>query len=454
MYHPQTCTLPQKVIYAKADSLAWQIQSSGRAETSSIAADTQGNVFVGGSFSDTIAFEGHVFAAKGEMNGFIAKYDASGAWQWTRQSEGSAVNLIGRLAVSIDGSVYATGTFKGKVRFGNTTLEARNQGAFLVKYDAGGTPLWAVQIGQGYHDLGWNMTLDREGNAYVAGHWGSADSRQPFSPYGATTAFLAKYDEKGVLQWLRRPQGGSSYGQSVAVDGEGNAYLAGMFMDTLLVGSERLISRIDPRSILGLMTDGFVIKYDQEGNYRWAQRMGGKGPDGFSDVATDAAGNVYVAGMFSNSEATFGTTPLISEDQMPNAPVNMDNFIAKLDADGQIQWIVNKVQTEGSGRSLVIDTNGYVYVAGNFSWQSKVAGQLVATNGGDDLVLVKLTNNGKVAWVKTAGGPGHEQVSCIALGPNGEILLTGTFQGTTTLAGRTFTASGERSAFVVKYPAK
>lgn len=452
--HQPAPSLAQKITDTKADSLAWQIQSSSKAETYCIVADTQGNLFIGGSFSDTITFDGNIFVAKGQMDGFIAKYDASGTWQWSRQMEGLASDFVCSIAVDSDSSLYATGVFQGTARFGGTTLEAKNQGAFLVKYDVGGTPSWAVEIGQGHKDLGRSVALDQEGNVYVCGHWGSAAFKLPFTPGEGTSAFLAKYDAKGTLRWLNRLQGGASYGESVAVDGEGNAYMAGMFMDTLLIGSKRLVSRIDQRSFLKSMPEGFIIKYDQEGNYQWVQQMGGKGPDGFSDVATDAFGNVYVAGMFGNSESTFGTTPLFSEDQMPNTPVNMDNFAAKLRGDGRIEWIVNKIQTSGSGRSLVIDPSGNVYLVGNIGRQSKVVDQVLTADGENDIVIIQLTDDGKVQRIRKVGGPNRERVSCIALGPKGEILLTGTFQGTTKLAGKSLTASGNSSIFVVKFVAE
>lgn len=452
--HQPAPSLAQKITDTKADSLAWQIQSSSKAETYCIVADTQGNLFIGGSFSDTITFDGNIFVAKGQMDGFIAKYDASGTWQWSRQMEGLASDFVCSIAVDSDGSLYATGVFQGTARFGGTTLEAKNQGAFLVKYDVVGTPSWAVEIGQGHKDLGRSVALDQEGNVYVCGHWGSAAFKLPFTPGEGTSAFLAKYDAKGTLLWLNRPQGGASYGESVAVDGKGNTYLAGMFMDTLLVGSDRFVSQIDQRSSLQSMPEGFVIKYDKSGNYQWAQRMGGKFMDAFSDVAADTAGNVYLAGIFSNSDATFGSTPLVSEDQKPNTILNMDKFVAKLDSDGSIQWVVNKIQTSGSGRSLVIDPSGNVYLAGSIGRQEKIVDRVYNANGESDLVVVKLANDGKVKWVKTAGGPGREQVSGLALGPKGEILLTGTFQGTTTLAGKSFTSIGKNSIFVVKYPGK
>lgn len=452
--HQAAPNLVQKVISTRTDSLAWQIQSSSKAETYCIVADTQGNLFIGGSFSDTITFDGNIFVANGQMDGFIAKYDALGTWQWTRQMGGPASNFVCSIAVDSYGSLYATGVFQGKTQFGDTTLEAKNQGAFLVKYDAGGISSWVVQIGQGYKDLGRSVALDQEGKVYVCGHWGSAATRIPFMPDESTSAFLAKYDAKGTLQWLNRPQGGTSYGESVAVDGEGNAYIVGMFMDTLLTGNERLVSRTDQRGFLKSMLEGFIIKYDQKGDYQWAQRMGGKGLDGFSDVATDAFGNVYVAGMFGNSEATFGTTPMFSEDQMPNAPVNMDNFAAKLGGDGRINWIVNKIKTSESGRSLVIDPGGNIYLVGNIGRQSKVVDRVFDANGENDIVIIQLTDDGKVGRIRTVGGPNRERISCIALGAKGEILLTGTFEGTTKLAGKSLTARGKSSIFVVKYLAE
>jgi len=123
-----------------------------------IAVDANENPYVTGYFygpdiifgSDTLI---NVAGIGNDM--FIVKYDASGTVVWAKSAGGSTYDLGNCIVTDINGNNYVGGNFYGTITFGSTTLtSAGDSDAFIVKYDASGTALWAKSIGGGKGDGG------------------------------------------------------------------------------------------------------------------------------------------------------------------------------------------------------------------------------------------------------------------------------------------------------------
>ena len=120
---------------------------------------------------------------------------------------------------------------------------------------------------------------------YVAGYTdGGLDGNTITGTYDF---FVTKYNSSGVKQYTRQlgVAGQATYGYAVATDANGNVFLAG---DTY--------GGLDGNTLTGTI-DVFVTKYNSSGVKQYTRQLGVAGQDtlGWS-VATDANGNVYVAG--------------------------------------------------------------------------------------------------------------------------------------------------------------
>ena len=188
---------------------------------------------------------------------FLAKYDGAGNFQWTKQLGMLGVNEV-FLGVSTDGlgNIYTSGTTNGSL--GGPS--AGEKDALVAKYDAAGGLQWTRQLGTRFTDRGRSISADNLGNVYVAYDHDTDTSRSVASiaKYDAAgnlqwnkqfpgtnnataasadglgnvyisvagndnDATLAMYDTSGNLQWSTQI-GGGSY---VAADGLGSVYLAG-----------------------------------------------------------------------------------------------------------------------------------------------------------------------------------------------------------------------------------
>ena len=122
--------------------------------------------------------------------------------------------------------------------------------------DGDGVPPWigTKQLGvAGASANGESVATDANGNVYVAGYTrGGLDSN---TITGSVDFFVTKYNISGDKQYTRQlgVTGQNTYGRSVAIDANGNVYVAGSTLDGL-AGNTLTGTR-----------DFFVTKYNSSG---------------------------------------------------------------------------------------------------------------------------------------------------------------------------------------------
>ncbi len=190
--------------------------------------------------------------------------------------------------------------------------------------------------------------------------------------------------------------------------------------------------------------------------------LGGSGDDTAEGIATDAAGNVYVAG--TTSSVDFPTSH--AYDATPNG--SNDVYVAKLNASGTAliystyvggggdDWVgddyVDLVQNiSGIHGGLAVDTNGNVYVTGwtlSLNFPMRNAYQ-AANGGGADVFLFKLGPAGtNLLYSSYLGGPGDDKGHAVAVDNSGNAYICGE-----TYSGRNFTTKNPFQSKAGGFPA-
>tara|TARA_R110000851_G_scaffold77514_3_gene170734 strand:- start:245884 stop:248760 length:2877 start_codon:yes stop_codon:yes gene_type:complete len=246
-----------------------------------------------------------------------------------------------------------------------------------------------------------------------------------------------------------------------AMDSQGNVYSAGIYSGTITVGSTSV-------TWAGGNADGFLTKFDIDGNPIWVKGFGGQADDVALDVAVDANDNLYITGYFQGAGAlAFDADPgpgvFLLEQPAPF--LSRDCFIIKLDSNGDFVWAKQvsnpaAVANEDS-KSIEVDSAGNVYIGGSFNYADfdpdPIAEHILfSTNGGasTDGFLLKLDTDGNFVWVKTFDSTGIVQVIDMEFDTNEDLLLTGRFRNTVDLdpnAGSApFTSNGNDDIFMAK----
>jgi len=172
----------------------------------------------------------------------------------------------------------------------------------------------------------------------------------------------------------------------------------------------------------------------------------GTNSSGISATATDASGNVFVAGSFLGT-VSFGATTLTSVG-------GSDAFVAKWSpATATFAWAQRMGGPNLDGAAGVAVAGTSVYVAGEFSSTASFGSQLIASAGGTDAFVAKLTDMGNTSsftWTQQAGGASDDRATALArTGAN--LYVAGSFSGTTANFGsQSLLNSGAADAFVAK----
>ncbi|WP_139922758.1 SBBP repeat-containing protein [Hymenobacter sp. DG01] len=175
--------------------------------------------------------------------------------------------------------------------------------------------------------------------------------------------------------------------------------------------------------------DVFVAKLDPAGVYTWAVRAGGNDEDIATAVALDAAGNVYVTGHTESYLPSFGN------QQIVNSGYGTHLFLAKLSPEGQ--WLRvshssgvntnNFIFPEG----LAVDAAGNAYVTGGLRcYDATFGSHLVRNEGVYNAFVAKLSAAGTWDWAVTEGGSrSYDFGQGIGVDGSGNVYVTGTFEG-------------------------
>jgi hypothetical protein len=408
-----------------ASILAWsgvkqQGAASATTEGVSVATDGAGSAFIAG-FTEGV-LNGN--AMLGSRDAFVAKYDASGSLVWQRNLGAASTYTTGSsLAVDSAGNVIIGGYTDAGLG-GNPV--PTGQDYFIAKYAADGTLLWVRQGGVNSQTSSTNgLATDTAGNIYIAGNTtgGLAGNAQN----GTWDGFIAKYGSNGTLVWLKQygTPGVQSFGDRIAVDATGNAFIAGTTRGGLAGNT------------LSGLYDYVLAKYDASGNRLWLRQSGVASQiTTGSGVAVAASGDVLFVG---------NTTGGLHGRTMNGT---QDYFLAKFDTNGTLTRFqqVGQASIATGAMNLSLDMAGNALVAG-FTFGG-LAGNVLT--GVHDAVIARHAADGTLTWVRQLGAAGVLTAgNGVAADASGSVFLGGYTEGG--LAGNAVT--GARDYWLAKYSA-
>ncbi len=358
-------------------------------------------------------------------------------------------------------------------------VRAGSYDIFILKFSNAGTRLWATHYGGTGQESGYFICTDAADNIFVTGYTTSTDLPIPgagivFQPANAGNVdlFILKFDNLGNRLWATYYGGtDSDAGYSITTDPAGNVYVTGHTYSTdLPVQTTGTFFQFANAGGI----DAFILKFDNLGNRIWATYYGDTGSDyGFS-LATDAAGNVFVAGQTNSSNFPLQNSGTFF--QPANAGFG-DAFILKFNNANTRQWATYYGGSDDEPffytyDNLVIDECSNVYLS--FTTRSSNLPVQLSCDagyndnsfnggpGGTDIALVVFNNTGAILWTTYLGGDGVDFREALALDPNNNLFVAGewaipTSMGTYPLtdpgAGAYFddTHNGSDDGYIVKF---
>lgn len=440
-----------QALHAQNFSAGIQLGDAGDDKAGGIATDAAGNVYTIGEFSGSVDFDPgpavYTMTAQSASDVFINKYDIFGNLVWVKQMASTGGFNYKSLSVSSSGDVYAAVTFSGTVDFdpvlgaGTNTLTAPGIiSTFICKLNTSGSLLWTKQFEGTGNKYTKHITSDAA-HIYLTGFYaGPVDFNPGAGTYTLTTTasyydiFVCKLDLNGNFVWAKNMGGADhDHGNSSAVDLAGNVYVSGTYSS--------VNCDFDPSAATHIVggsghDDGFVCKLDASGNYVWVNAMPALAVNSHLAeplVICNKFNQVYISGYFFD-QTMIGSTVL-------NAPWgSMDMYIARLTGTGNVMWAYNIGGTNDDlCKAVVSDTLGNVYLTGGF-YSSAIdfnpgpgTATLSATGSSFDGFVMKMDSLGGFMWVKQYAGSNEEAGISLALDPDNNAYILGSFNDTINL---------------------
>ncbi len=398
-----------------------------------IAADAAGNTYVTGEFMLTGTFgpgetNETVLTSAGERDVVIAKYASNGRLAWVQQAGSTGLDNGRGIALDQMGNAYVTGMTSAPGAVfgagqGNATTLAES-GSFLAKYAVDGTLVWAKSVGGGG---GRGVAVDEQGDIYLA---------------GISSCFLAKYDPAGMLIWSRQLTSTTAVAcGDIAVDAGHNTYVVGSFRRDATFDDMVLRGPVDRQNL-------FLARFSAEGEVSFAVLVGGTGypppgdADSASGVAVDSSGNAYITGDY-----------------------GAYLFVAKYAPGGTVIWARHAAGTGiSNGADVAVDAQDRIYVTGAYGLDDDDAatfgpGQPTATvAAGRGGFLAEYTSDGLFVRLAKIAGDILLALPSVAVDTHGGLYLSGSFEQTATFnSGEPgevrLTSAGGIDMFIASYTA-
>ncbi len=383
-----------------------------------------------------------------------------------------------------------------------TPIEARyemrgaNRAGFrLGKYDKT-KPLiidpvisYLTYLGQAESSIAGRSTVDAAGNVYLTG--ATADGTWPATP-GAVTpnrlgftpsnVFITKMNAAGSAIAYSTFIGGTEaeLGAAIAVDAQGNAYVAGVTNSTdypTTAGAFR--QTVPPASPSSTdKSNCFITKLNAAGSALvYSTYLSGRKNDGCTGIAVDSSGAAFVTGGTDSNDFPTTEGAVQQTYRLGNETLKYDVFVSKLNPAGS--QLAYSTFLGGGGNdfatAIAIDAQGNAYVTGtttssqSFPLTQGAADTTYGGHGGNedwtrwgDAFAVKLNPTGtQLVYSTYLGGNRDEMAFAIAVDAQGAAYVVGNtlstdFLTTPNAFSRTFKGIGGEptlkagDAFVVK----
>lgn len=249
-----------------------------------------------------------------------------------------------------------------------------NTNGIIVKFDTNGTRLWGTYYGgTDYNDI-TGVKVDLQNNLIITGNTISQVNISTNGSYqtnlnGDNDTFLAKFNDSGVRLWGTYFGGeDNDYATDINIDNFNNIYIVGStYSQTGIAYNCNFQSNLNVVNFY--KSDGFIAKFNSNGNIVWGTYAGGEDNDNFQTIAikdnylvvcgnTTSYNNISTNGVFQTAHDQIGHT---------------DGMIFKFSTNGSRIW-----STYYGGEqvddifSVEIDDDDNIYIGGETASDSNI----------------------------------------------------------------------------------
>ncbi len=396
-----------------------------------VALDERGAVWATGDFKNSFLLAGTPVQAVGGADAYVVRLRPNGTPLMVR-----TFGALGpEVGVDLDTygpecAAYVTGTYFSPqpLNPGVSLPTPRGQrDAYVAQFDSLGRAVWASAFGSRGSDSGNEVVTSATGEVWATGLFAGdtltfPNGSQVVKAGGPDEVWVSNHSRTGRFRrGFALPGTGHEEGRGISVDATGHVLLTGEFDAAVYLAGDTLQTRGS--------SDIYLVRYDSLGQVQFYKHWGGAGLDHARGVDADAAGNVYVSGVFTGSVSFDGTV-------LTSAAGSKDIFLAKLTPTGTLLWVrqIGGPSPVDEGAELEVSgTTGNIVLAPNVGAVTTLPNGVVVTGNAQNQLVLKLNPAGQVLSYKLVPGTGGQVIN-FAVGLDGQenVAVVGSFTGNMT----------------------
>lgn len=396
-----------------------------------IAVTSDGDIVVVGGFNDTVDFGTGPVASTGLSDIFVAKFDPLGNAKWVKRFGDAAAQVAFAVAVDNTGAVYVGGSMTGSVDFEGTFLtSAGSEDAFLARFEADGKFVWAHNFGDAAKQTIRHLEVSKTNMIVAAGEFAGviafdASGMNVHTAAGTSDIFVARFDTSGFVAGSRRFGGPAiDLVRGLALDSLDRVYITGSFEGTANFNGPMLFSTGG--------RDAYVAALSPTLDTFNALAFGNpNGPmthqDGY-DVVVMPNDEVVVSGSF--AEAIDIAGDFIANPEPLSRSLFITRFAPELSTFLKAQPFGGVGGSVLEGRLAVDPVTKELVIAGSFTGDMDFGGLLLQAKDAPDPYFAKLTFDG--AFVAARSLPNEptaadnaNNINSLALLASGDLIVGG-----------------------------
>jgi hypothetical protein len=323
-----------------------------------------GDIYLGGVFSDTLRCDNHELVSHGFSDIFVALFTSSGQLKLLKSFGGKGKDLLTAFTPDNLGNLYLAGNFDQEMNMGAQLIKpvatGANSNVFLACLD---TSLEVRKIDAWYSPAYCEITgmvTNRYQNLFITGnfsqqlHLGSLN----MNAKGTTDFFVSQLDTTFKAKWIKAYGSKyATYANSLLVNKFNGVMVTGSFSDTLALDSLKITPKSADNNV-------FSAQFTNEGKITWVENIGGIGSSVVGKGAnTDGNGNLYLMGSFSGT--------IKSPSQELKSVGKDDVFIAKYYNCPAIKNIIKCPHYICNGTEVMLSVPGHFM---NVVWNDTLSG--------------------------------------------------------------------------------
>jgi hypothetical protein len=348
----------------------------------SLSLTGSGKIYITGNFQATSDFDPSPtvvnLVSSGSTDAFLAAYTSTGNFVFAKKQGGTGDEGGNSIAVGTNGKVYACGYFTGtadmdgSAAVANLVSASGSRDVYLVAYDTLGNYSFSKRMGGAGWDEGYAIAMNQD-KIYMTGVFYNTADMNPSAAVNNVSAggfnqniFIAGYDTLG--NWIFSSSIGSS-STSLDVGYDIISVGSGFIFTGTYDGAADFDPSASTQTLPGPSQNVCFAKYTNTGGYVFAKHMGGLydiyRPDLGNEIITDAAGNIYACGYFSDS-TDFDPGP--GTYWLTHTGLSASAFVVKYSSSGGFIFAFALTSTTSyfSASDISFDLNGNILVAGSF----------------------------------------------------------------------------------------